>query len=184
MQQIVKYAVLVAIFLAGCAGPPQRHAIKSVAYGPSNAGLIVGRISSSSWFGTGVTFKSVATGAKFTYTGATEFSMWLPEGEYEVSGIGSPRGSLGPFHKPLGFHVVKSYIAYVGTLSYGCSRRSQVMEWYGIQNCGFLALADNCTVAAAQVPMCVIDEQEQTVGAFITQWPSLGAMPITSALMK
>jgi hypothetical protein len=185
MTPLGKYLLLsTCAALASCAsGPPKENAVKSKVYDLSNAGMIVGRITSGGRFGTGVTFKAVATGLTFTYTGAADFSMWLPEGEYEISGIGSTAGSLGPFKRPLTFRAEKGRVAYVGTISYGCRRPSPAKVWYGLQNCGLLALGE-CTVAAADIPMCVFDDQREVMGSFQAQHPELASVPVTSAVMK
>jgi hypothetical protein len=174
---------IIALVVTACAGPPKQYAIKSETYGLSNAGLVVGRIRDDSLFGKAIDFKNSTTGASFTYSGAAEFSMWLPEGDYEVSSIGSRGGSLGPFQKPLTFHVKKGVIAYVGTISYGCTQRSPAMKWYGLQNCGLLALG-TCTVASAQVPMCVLDDNPQSIKSFLEQHAEFASVTVDSALMK
>lgn len=182
MPHYTKYLLLLATFFAliSCAvGPPQKSEVKSDVYDLSNAALIIGHISRGS-FGTAITVKAVATDLTFTYKGATDFSMWLPEGEYEVTGI----GSSGPFKRALTFRVEKGQLAYVGNLSYGCSQQSPIKEWYGRRNCGFLALSKQCTVAAAETPMCVFDDQKETIESFRTQHPEFASTPITSAVMK
>lgn len=173
-----------AMMLAGCAsGPLHQPSTKSGAYGPSNAGLVVGRIRDGELFGTFIEFKAVTTGVRYPYRFAKDYSMWLPEGEYLVNGIGNRAGVLGPFERPLGFQVKTGQIAYVGTIYYGCSQRSRNIAWYGIKRCGFLALSE-CTVPVAHVPMCVIDEQDQTIKAFQDQQPEVAALPVESYLMR
>jgi hypothetical protein len=151
---------------------------------PENTGVIVGRIADNGTFGTGISFTSVITGLKHSVLGAKEYSIQLPEGEYELSGIGSRAGSLGAFKTPLTFKVISKQINYVGTVSVGCVTQSSIGAWYGVKNCGFLALSDKCTVAKAQVPMCVIDEQKDTISSFLAKNPAFASMPVVSASMK
>lgn len=150
-----------------------------------STGVVVGRMGGDSGtFGTGISFTSLATGQKYSILGVKEYSIQLPEGEYELSGIGSRAGSLGAFKKPLTFNVASKKINYVGTVSIGCSTQSSIGAWYGVKNCGFLALSDKCTVAKAQVPMCVVDEQKDAIGSFLEKNPEFSSLPVVSATMK
>jgi len=177
------FLVTAVTLLCACAGPRQRNAPTSDIYGPGNAGLVVGHLRNEGLLGTGLSFKNSSTDQRFGYTGARDFSMWLPEGIYELSSVGSRAGTLGPFQTPLSFSVRKGAIAYVGTVSIGCLPPSPAVKWYGLLNCGLLALG-TCTVPSAQVPMCVLDEKAQTIKVFFETYPSLATMPVDSALMQ
>ncbi len=177
------FLVAVATFLCACAGPQQRNALTSDTYGPTNAGLIVGQLRNEGLLGSGLSFKNASTAESFGYMGARDFSMWLPEGIYELSSVGSMAGALGPYQSPLSFSVRKGTIAYVGTVSIGCAPPSPTMKWYGLLNCGLLALG-KCTVPAAQVRMCVLDEESKTIKTFLERHPIFVSIPVDSALMK
>lgn len=183
------------LLIAGCATEPPKISNPSIATNSAaaaaastaqgNMGIIVGRMGGDSGtFGTGISFTSVATGQKYSILGAKEYSIQLPEGEYELSGIGARAGSLGAFQKPLTFNVSIKKVNYVGTVSIGCSAQSSIGAWYGVKNCGFLALNDKCTVAKAQVPMCVIDEQKDAIVSFLAKNPEFSSLPVVSAIMK
>jgi hypothetical protein len=102
---------------------------------------------------------------------------------YEVSDLGSRRGVMGPYSKPLRFTVTTGQINYVGEMTYGCPLAARPAAIYGVKNCGFLALA-TCTVDYPSIGICVVDRQEQSLRTFVKQHPQFSQLPVKSAVMS
>jgi hypothetical protein len=133
--------------------------------------------------GTAIVFKGVTSDVNVLYKGATDFSLWLPEGLYEVSGIGSGAGLLGPFREPFRFRVTKGEIVYVGTISYGCVQHSERSKWYGLMNCGLLAMM-KCSVPNPTIPMCVTDKKDGIIESFLGENPTFSSLRVNSDIMQ
>lgn len=180
---MVPMLVAIVLVLSACAGPPTKNAPNSQVLTAKNAGLVVGSIKNGGLLGTGFTVVNTDTGESILYKGATEFTLWLPRGKYFLASVGTRAGSIGPYAAPLKFEVREGVINYVGALSFGCSATSIAGRWYGLQNCGFLALSE-CTVASAQVEMCVGDEARQAVQTLIKEYPEFSNLPKSNQLMQ
>lgn len=169
--------------LAGCAQLPEEMALTSKTYSAQNAGLVVGALVSDGPYGTWLQFSDINTGKTYGWGAKDYYSVWLPAGDYQVSELGARRGVMGPFAAPLRFRVQNGVINYVGELVYGCPRYPAPTAYYGVKNCGLLALA-TCTVPNADVGMCVVDRQPQALKRFLRANPAYTNMPINPALMK
>ncbi|WP_259755455.1 hypothetical protein [Pseudomonas sp. GCEP-101] len=171
--------------LAGCAQMPEDMALDSKVSSERNAGLVVGALVNPDGgnFGTWLEFRDVRTGKRYGWAAEGYFSAWLPPGDYEVSSIGSRRGVMGPFSKPLQFTVKQGDINYLGEILYGCPLDARPAAYYGVMNCGFLALG-NCTVPLPTRSFCVVDRQESVVRSFLLKNPRYAGMPARSALMS
>lgn len=168
--------------LGGCATMPDEIKLDSTVYSAQNAGLVVGAMADSGPYGTWIEFLNLDTGKSFGWGVQDYYSAWLPPGSYEVHSMGSRRGVMGPYSRPLRFSVKPGVINYLGEMTYGCSARAQPEALYGVKSCGFLALF-TCSVPSPTVGLCVEDRQEQGVRNFLKKNPEYATLPVRSSVM-
>ncbi|WP_245586752.1 hypothetical protein [Pseudomonas cremoricolorata] len=169
--------------LASCATLPPEMALESTKYNQDNAGLVVGSLTGGGPYGTFLQLRNIASGELHGWGQKDDYAAWLPAGEYEVSRLGSRRGSMGPYSQPLRFSVKQGQINYVGEMVYGCSRYGQPAAVYGVLDCGLLALG-TCDVPNPSVNICVVDRQSQALDYFQQQHPQQPVLSVRSALMR
>lgn len=169
--------------LAGCASMPEEMTLDSKVNSAQNAGLVVGALINGGPYGTWLEFRDTRTGKSYGWGAKDYYSAWLPAGEYEVYKLGSRRGVMGAFSKPLRFTVKQGDINYLGEMLYGCPLDARPMALYGVMNCGFLALG-NCSVPSPTQSLCVVDRQEQAVRSFLRKNSKYTGMPVRSSLMS
>ncbi|MGE8496073.1 MAG: hypothetical protein ACN6O6_01085 [Pseudomonas sp.] len=175
-------AICLAGALAGCASMPEEMALDSTVHSEANAGLVVGALIEGGPYGTWLEFRDINTGKTYGWGAKNYYSAWLPAGEYEVSSLGSRRGVMGPYLKPLRFSVTQGQINYLGELVYGCPSSSRPDAVYGVKNCGFLALG-SCSVPSPDVSICIVNRQEQAVRSFLLKNPDRADLPVRASLM-
>ncbi|QXI40763.1 hypothetical protein [Pseudomonas xantholysinigenes] len=167
---------------AGCAQMPAEMALDSPVYSASNAGLVVGSLNGAGPYGTWLEFRDEHSAKTFGWAAKDYYSAWLPAGTYQVSSLGSRRGTMGAFGQPLRFTVQAGQINYLGELVNDCSYPVQPTAYYGVMACGPLALG-TCTVPRASVGLCVVDRQKQALRTFLKAQPRFAELPVRPALM-
>jgi hypothetical protein len=115
--------------------------------------------------------------------GEENYSAWLPAGEYEVSRLGNRQGVMAAYSKSLRFSVAQGRLNYLGEVVYDCSYAADTVVFYGVIDCGILALG-RCIVPRPSVNVCVVDRQHQTVDYFLRQHSEYSNLPIKNALMR
>jgi hypothetical protein len=119
--------LLLALTIAGCAGPPKQYRLDSVPADQAGTGIVFGRVTGQRFFGAGaynaeLTFgrgflvKNRATGEKFSYLFTRYFEMRLPAGTYEIPVLSSPAGDLIPRGEGYVFSVKPGKIEYIGSI--------------------------------------------------------------------
>lgn len=153
--------IMAVALLTGCAAlSTKKSALGADKYSFENAGLVIGYVESQAPFGTFIGFTNLSTGERFEHPGAREIFIWLPEGEYEISEIGSRRGVMGAYDPSFKFAVSRGKVNYIGHLAYGCNYTSIDRTWYGFKDCGLLALG-KCSVPSQDIPMCLVNKSSQ-----------------------
>lgn len=171
--------------IAGCAQMPEDMTLDSKVNSAQNAGLVVGALVNNDGgaFGTWLEFRDTRTGKSYGWGAKDYYSAWLPAGDYELYKVGARRGVMGAFGKPLRFTVKQGDINYLGEILYGCPLDARPTAFYGVMNCGFLALG-NCSVPSPTASLCVVDRQEQVIKNFLRKNPGYADMPVRSSLMS
>ncbi|KTB84833.1 hypothetical protein AO070_01495 [Pseudomonas syringae pv. syringae PD2766] len=175
-------AVFLAGLIAGCSSMPAEMALDSKTYSAQNAGLIAGALIKGGDFGTWFELRDINTGKTYGWAAKDYYSAWLPAGEYELYRLGSRRGVMGAYGRPLRFTVKQGELNYVGELVYGCSLDARPTALYGAMSCGLLALGE-CSVPYPSVSICMVDRQEQAVKSFMKKNPEYVNMPVRSSVM-
>lgn len=177
---------LLAIFsfgvLVGCSSMPPEMELDSKVYSGQNAGIVVGALIEGGPYGTWLEFRQTETGQSFGWGAKDYFSAWLPAGDYEVHTLGSRRGVMAAYSKPLRFTVRKGHINYLGEMVYDCQMASRLSALYGVKSCGALALGE-CSVPVPTMKICVVDRKEQAVLNFRKRYPDYSSLPIASSVM-
>lgn len=173
----------VTALVSACSSLPPEMALDSKVYSAENAGIVLGALVEGGPYGTWLTFRDVNTGKEYGWAPKDYYSAWLPASTYEMTDLGSRRGVMGPYSKPLRFTVTKGQINYVGEMTYGCQLAAHPAAIYGVKNCGLLALG-TCTVDYPSIGVCVVDRQEQSVRTFIKQHPQFSELPVKPAVMS
>lgn len=176
-------AICLAGLMTGCASMPTEMALESKVYSAQNAGLVVGALTEAGPYGTWLEFRNIETGQSYGWGAKDYYSAWLPSGEYEVHRLGSRRGVMAAYSKPLRFTVNQGDINYLGEMIYGCPLAARPAALYGIRNCGLLALGE-CSVPSPTRSICVVNRQEQTIRNFLKRNPEFSSMPIRSSVMS
>ncbi|NVZ71754.1 hypothetical protein [Pseudomonas costantinii] len=184
MSKVSQLCVIaVTALVSGCSSLPPEMALDSKVYSVENAGIVLGALVDGGPYGTWLSFRDVDTGKEYGWGPKDYYSAWLPAGTYEMTDLGSRRGVMGPYSKPLRFTVTKGQINYLGEMTYGCPLAAHPAALYGVKNCGVLALA-TCTVDYPSIGVCVVDRQEQSVRTFVKQYPQFSELPVKPAVMS
>lgn len=176
-------AIGVTALISACSALPPEMALDSKVYSAENAGLVLGSLIEGGPYGTWISFREVNTGKTYGWGPKDYYSAWMPAGTYEVSDLGSRRGLMGAYSKPLRFTVTNGQINYLGEMTYDCPLAVHPAAIYGVKNCGILALA-TCSVDYPSIAVCVADRQEQSVRTFVKQHPQYSKLPVTSSVMS
>ena len=174
--------VSVAGLVTGCSSMPEEIRLDSKVYSEENAGLVVGAMVNSGPYGTWLEFHNLKTDQRFGWGAKDYYSAWLPEGDYEVSSLGSRRGVMGPYSKPLRFTVTKGQLNYLGEMVYGCRSESHPAALYGLKRCGPLALG-SCSVPSPDIGVCIVDRQQQALRSFLKKHPERSGLATRPAIM-
>ncbi|WP_085600169.1 MULTISPECIES: hypothetical protein [unclassified Pseudomonas] len=173
----------VTALMSACSALPPEMALDSKVYCAENAGLVLGALIEGGPYGTWISFRDVNSGKTYGWAPKDYYSAWLPAGTYEVNDLGSRRGLMGPYSKPLRFTVANGQLNYLGEMTYGCPVAAHPAAVYGVKNCGFLALG-TCTVDRPSIAICVTDRQEQAVRTFVKQHPQYSRLPVRPTVMS
>lgn len=90
---------------------------------------------------------------------------------------------MGAFGDPLRFTVQQGKINYLGELVNGCPHPAVPAAFYGVKDCGPLALA-TCSVPRPSVGLCVVDRQRQSMCIFLKAHPGYSNLPVRKGLMR
>lgn len=177
---------IVILALTACKNMSTEYSLASTKYNKDNAGIVVGSIVRSGSFGTALKITNKDNQQiSVLYKGAKDFSLYLPEGIYEIKALGS--NGVAPNHSPLEFKVNKGVVNYIGQIELGCNFKTkgaytlQLLQgnenqhWYGAQNCGLLALGE-CKTVSTDFPVCVFDNQTESINTFLSQNKSLNTI--------
>lgn len=178
--------------MSACSNLPPEYSLKSEKYNTDNAGIVVGSINGAGALGAALEITNKANpNITVIYKKAKDFILFLPEGEYKITGLGN--FGVAPDSPPLSFTVNKGAINYIGQIELGCNFKTaganilQQLQgntnkhWYGTQFCGFLALGE-CRGVSHDFPVCVFDNQAETVQSAITQNPLLNTLEVKKNL--
>ena len=175
--------VCLSVLITGCSSMPAEVALDSKAYSAENAGLVVGALIEGGPYGTWLEFRDVNTAKTYGWAAKDYYSAWLPAGVYEVSRLGSRRGAMAAYSKPLRISVKQGYINYLGEMTYGCPLLAQPEALYGVMSCGFLALG-RCSVPSPSAGICIADRQQQAIRHFLKTHPEYAEMSVHSSVLS
>ncbi|MFZ5564674.1 MAG: hypothetical protein ACOZBW_11530, partial [Thermodesulfobacteriota bacterium] len=172
-------------------------------------GIVFGKITKQRFFGLGmynsdgggrgIGIKNVGSDESFTYVGAYYFEMRLPEGTYEIDGLGSPAGGLIPKERAFKFVAENNKIKYIGSivgdrdlLGYlernNISKANAYSAIVSFQEYG-LAKSDsffgkNYKPSEPFIQFFVIDERDEDIDYFLKEYPQFKDTEIMVDLIK